>query len=103
MVPDHLEGQAPRGAAPRGAYRSAWTSIAGKDALLGQLAVEDELAVARPLEFLVDDVVHTRSGIYEAGADDRERAAFFDVSGGTEETLGRVEGDRIETARKSSA
>jgi len=60
----------------------------GEDALLGQLAVEDELAVAGPLELFVNDVVHARPGVDQAGADDRERAALLDVSGGAEEALG---------------
>src|SRR5664280_857513 len=73
-----------------------------EDALLGELAVQDELAVAGALELLVDDIVHAGAGVDEARTDDRERAALFDVSRGAEEALGRIEGDRVEAAREGS-
>src|SRR6185437_6389599 len=47
-----------------------------EDALLGELAVEDELRVAGALELLVDHVVHARARVDEARANDRERAAL---------------------------
>src|SRR6187401_3446760 len=65
-----------------------------EDPLLRELSVEDELRVAGALELLVDDVVHARAGVDEAGPDDRQRAAFLDVPRGAEEALGRIEGDR---------
>src|SRR5450759_4759607 len=64
----------------------------GEDALLGQLAVQDEFAIAGALELLVDHVVHARARVHQAGADDRQRATELDVSGGAEEALGRIEG-----------
>ena len=80
-----------------------WTSIDGKDPLLGELPIEDELAVARPLELLVDHVVHARAGIHEARGDDRERATLLDVPGGAEEALRRIKGDRVDAAGKCSS
>ena len=73
-------------------------SIDGEDAPLGQLAVEVQLHVAGALELLVDHVVHAAAGIHQAGGDDRQAAAFLDVAGRAEEALGRVEGDRVDTA-----
>ena len=69
-----------------------------EDALLGQLAVEVQLHVAGALELLVDDVVHARAGVDQAGGDDRQAAAVLDVARGAEEALRRVEGDRVDTA-----
>src|SRR6478672_10299072 len=57
----------------------------GEDPLLGELPIEDQLAVAGALELLVDDVVHARAGVDEAGGDDRERATLLYVPRGTEE------------------
>ena len=74
-----------------------------EDALLGQLAVQDELRVAGALELLVDDVVHARAGVHEAGGDDRERAALLDLPRGPEEPLGRIERDRVDAARQRPA
>src|SRR5438477_7150817 len=66
-------------------------------AALLELAVEDHLGVAGPLELFVDHVVHAGAGVDEARGEDRERSAAFDVSRGAEEALGWVERDRVHT------
>src|SRR5438309_2651242 len=58
-----------------------------EDALVGDLAVEDDLRVAGALELLEDHLVHLRAGIDEGGGDDRERAALLDVPRRAEEAL----------------
>ena len=60
-----------------------------EDALVDQLAVEDDFHVAGALELFEDHVVHAGAGIDQRGGDDGERAAFFDVAGRAEEALGR--------------
>src|SRR5258708_4912166 len=42
---------------------------AGEDALLHQLAVEDDLAVSRSLELLEDHLVHARAAVYHPRSD----------------------------------
>src|SRR3981189_571251 len=64
---------------------------AGKDALLHQLAVEDDLAVSGPLELLEDDLVHAGAGVHQRGADDGQRPALFGVARGAEEALRLVQ------------
>ena len=51
------------------------------------VAVEgsDDEVEEEPLE---DDVVHSRAGIHQRRRDNRERTAFFDVTGGAEKALG---------------
>ena len=62
------------------------------DAAVGQLAVEDELHVAGPLELLEDDLVHPAAGLDQGGGQDGERAPFVEGPGGAEEPLGDVQG-----------
>src|SRR5436189_3889034 len=72
-------------------------------AALLELAVEDHLGVAGPLELLVDHVVHAGPRVDEACGEDRERSAAFDVSRGAEEALGWVERDRVHTTGQRPA
>ena len=65
--------------------------------LLGEVAVEADFHVAGALEFLEDDVIHAAFGFDEAGGDDGEAAALFEVAGGAEE-LAALEGGRAEAA-----
>src|SRR6185437_8765293 len=51
---------------------------AREDALLHELAIEVDLAVARALELLEDDLVHARAGVNERRGDDGQRAALLD-------------------------
>ena len=70
---------------------------------VGQVAVELELHVAGALELLKDDLVHLGAGVDEGGGEDGERAAVFDVAGRAQETLGRIQGRRINAARQDTA
>src|SRR5712691_911037 len=63
----------------------------GEDALVGELAVEHDLRVARPLELLEDHVVHARARLHQGAGDDGERAALFHVARGAEEALGPLQ------------
>src|ERR1700733_9952246 len=78
--------------------RSTTLDVDGrKDALVDELAVEDDFHVAGALELFEDDFVHTRAGIDEGAGDDGERATFFDVAGRSEEALGALQGVRVHT------
>jgi hypothetical protein len=78
-------------------------SIAGIGPLVGELAVEHDLAVAGALELLEDDLVHARAGVDERGGDDRERAALFDVARRAEETLRALQRVGVDAARQHLA
>src|SRR5262245_47830508 len=54
-------------------------------AAIGELALEVELHVAGALEFLEDDLVHSRAGVHEGGTDDRERPTLLDLARRPEE------------------
>lgn len=62
-----------------------------EDALFSHAAFKVDFVVARALEFFVDHVVHARARVNERGADNRERAAFFDIAGRAEDALGPFE------------
>src|ERR1700687_4381505 len=70
----------------------------GEDALVAELAVEDDFHVAGALELLEDDVVHAAAGFNQSGGDDGERTALFDVAGGAEEALGTLQGVGVHAA-----
>src|SRR5262249_9117950 len=76
---------------------------AREDALLHQLAVEDDLGVAGALELLEDHLVHARAGVDERGADDGQRAALLAVAGRAEEPLGPVERVGVDAAGEDLA
>src|ERR1700734_1181430 len=84
--------------------RAAALDVDGReDALVDELAVEDDFHVAGALELFEDDFVHARAGIDEGGGDDGEAAAFLDVSGGAEEALGALQGVGVDAAREDFA
>jgi len=62
-----------------------------------------ELHVARALEFLVDDIVHARSGLDQRGSQYGYAAAFLEIPRCAEELLRRVQRTRVETARERPA
>ena len=74
-----------------------------EDALVDQLAVEDDFHVAGALELFKDHVVHARAGIDQGGGDDGERSAFFDVAGRAEEALRPLQGVGVHAAGKHLA
>src|SRR5690606_33643603 len=75
----------------------------GEDALLGQVAVEGDLAVTGALELLEDHLVHAAAGVDERGADDGERAGLLGGAGGAEEALGTLEGAAVHAAGERAA
>src|SRR4051812_3128922 len=68
-----------------------------EDPLVRQPAVELEFRVPGALELLEDDRVHRRTGLDQRRGEDGQRAAVFDVAGGAEEALGRVQRRGVDT------
>src|SRR6185437_1924049 len=66
-------------------------------ALLGDAAVQVDLAVAGALELLVDHIVHLRAGIDQGSRENREAAAFLDVARGAKEALRPLQRVRVHT------
>jgi len=58
-----------------------------EDALVGNLAVEDQFRIAGALELFENHFVHAAAGVDQRGGDDGQRTAFFDVTRGAEEAL----------------
>ena len=74
-----------------------------EDAFVGKVAVQLEFHIAGSLEFLEDDVVHLGAGFREGRGQDGEGTASFNVTGGTEETLGLLQGIGIHTTGENLA
>ncbi len=72
--------------------------MAGIDALVGDLAVEDDFRVTGALELFEDHFVHAAAGVDQRGGDDGQRAAFLDVAGRTEEALRPLQRVGVDTA-----
>src|SRR4051812_47373888 len=66
--------------------------------LVGYVAIQRQLHIASSFELLEDDLIHSASGIDQAGGDDRETAAVLDLSGSAEEPFGNFEGPIVEAA-----
>src|SRR3546814_9128877 len=62
-----------------------------EDALVGDLAIKNDLGVAGALELLEDHFVHAAAGVDQRRRDDRERTAFLDLPGRTEEAVWPLE------------
>src|SRR5574343_1156603 len=62
-----------------------------------------DLHVAGALEFFIDHIVHAAAGVDQGGSDNRQGAAFLDVTGRTEEALRLLQGIGIHTARQHLA
>ena len=73
-------------------------SIDGEDALVRELAVEDDFRVAGALELFEDHFVHAAAGIDQRGRDDGQRAALLDVARRAEEALGPLQRVGIDAA-----
>jgi hypothetical protein len=69
-----------------------------EDALVRDLAVEDDFRVTGALELFEDDFVHAAAGIDQRGGDDRQRTAFLDVARGAEEALRTLQRIGVDTA-----
>jgi hypothetical protein len=97
-------GQHPLGEEQLFLARRALVDVeAREDALLHQLAIQVDLAVARALELLEDDLVHARARVDERRRDDGERAALLDVARGAEEALRLVQRVRVDAAGEDLA
>src|SRR6187402_649413 len=73
------------------------------DALLGDTTGQVHFHVAGALELLVDHLVHLRAGISQRRGDDRQAAAFLDVTRRAEEALGTLQGVGVDTAGQDLA
>jgi hypothetical protein len=67
-------------------------------ALVGHLAVQNELRVAGALELFENHFVHARAGIDQRSRDDGERPAFLDIARGAEEALRPLQRVGVDTA-----
>lgn len=74
-----------------------------KDTTVGKIAVELKLHVAGALKLFKDDFVHLGTGVDEGRGQDGERATILDITGCAQEALGRIQGRRIDAARKDAA
>ena len=70
----------------------------GEDAFFGKMTVEIDLHVARPLEFLEDDLIHAGARVRQCRGYDGEAAAFLHVTSGAEEAFGALQSIGIEAA-----
>ena len=77
--------------------------MAGQMRLIDQFAVEHDLQVAGAFELLEDHFVHAAAGVDQGRGDDRQRAAFFDLAGGAEESLGPLQGVGVDAAGEDLA
>ena len=59
--------------------------------------------VAGAFKLFINQVVHTAAGVYQAGSQDSQTAAFRGITGRTEEAFGRMQCRRIDTAGEGSA
>src|SRR4030042_5570929 len=75
----------------------------GEDSGLSQRPVEHQLAVARSLEFLEDELIHSRAGVDQARGYDGDRASIFNVARQPEQTAGHFEDAGFESAATSVA
>ena len=66
------------------------------DAFLCNAAVEVNLGVAGSLEFLVDHVIHARTGIDQRRRKNSQAATFLDVTCGTKEAFRALQGVGID-------
>src|SRR3546814_1213212 len=51
----------------------------GEDALVGDLAVKHDFAIAGALELFEDDLIHTAARINQSRGNNGERTTFFDI------------------------
>src|SRR3546814_20330923 len=79
-------------------YTTLFRSVErGEDALVGDLAVKHDFAIAGALELFEDDLIHTAARINQSRGNNGERTTFFDIASCTEETLRTLERISIDT------
>ncbi|CDE75885.1 putative uncharacterized protein [Sutterella sp. CAG:521] len=54
--------------------------------------------VAGAFEFFIDHIIHAAAGIDQGGGDDRKRAAFLKITGGTKNALGAMQSIGVHAA-----
>ena len=70
----------------------------GIDTLVADLAIQDELHIARSLEFLKDKIIHAAVGINKRGCHDGERTCLLGIARGGEELAWYLHSAGIHTA-----
>ena len=79
--------------------RAGASDVDGReDPLIGELAIQVDLHIARALEFLEDDVIHSTAGVDERRRDNRQAAAFFDIASRAEKAFRALQRVRVDTA-----
>ena len=73
----------------------------GEKPAVRELPVQVDFHVARALEFLEDNLVHSASGLDEGRGDDGETPPLLHVSGGAEKALRLVEGVGVHATGKN--
>jgi hypothetical protein len=71
--------------------------------LFRHAAIKMQLHIARSLELLINEIVHTAAGIDEAGGDDGQAASLLGIAGSAEKAFRRVKRNGIDTAGKRPA
>src|SRR3546814_3136264 len=67
-------------------YTTLFRSVErGEDALVGDLAVKHDFAIAGALELFEDDLIHTAARINQSRGNNGERTTFFDIASCTDE------------------
>ena len=72
-------------------------------AFFSNSAIQMDLHVAGSLEFLVDNLVHLRPRINECRRENRQAAAFFDISRRAEEAFQSMQSIRVNTTGQDLA
>ena len=74
----------------------------GEDPFFCQLSIEVQFHVAGSLELLEDYLIHTAARINKRRSYYGKTAALLDVSSSAKESLGMMQGRRVDTARKGA-
>src|SRR5262249_57246780 len=69
-----------------------------ENALLGEQAIQGDLAVSRPLELLENYLIHAAAGVDQRGTDDGQGPRLLGRAGGPEDSLRPLERPGIHAA-----
>src|SRR5581483_1154690 len=75
----------------------------GKNAPVGETAIEYDFEVARALELLGNDIVHHTAGVDQCRGNDRQRPVAFELPRGTKEAFREFKSTSVESATHSAA
>ena len=78
-------------------------SIAGYKRLVGQLAIQDDFAVASSLEFFKNNFIHLAAGINQGCRNNCQTAALFYITRRTKESFWTLQGIGIHTPGQNLA